>query len=143
MNTQALLLELLVSGFFAIACFKARAAVDPGQIALRPRDLLRLTDRVERLSRSRWQWFAMVGILILVRMQAGVPLSWNSPPLSSLSSSWRCRLRARTNRPAAAATRLFPPRAGAASAPGSSSRQAAVAAERQLELTSPAFLPWA
>lgn len=74
MNTQALLLELLVSGFFAIACFKARAAVDPGQIALRPRDFLRLTDRVERLSRSRWQWFAMVGILILVRMQAGVPL---------------------------------------------------------------------
>lgn len=74
MNTQALFLELLVSGFFAIACFKARAAVDPGKIALRPRDFLRLTDRVERLSRSRWQWFAMVGILILVRMQAGVPL---------------------------------------------------------------------
>jgi hypothetical protein len=75
MNTQALFLELLVSGFFAIACFKARAAVVPGQIALRPRDMFRLTDRVERLSRSRWQWFAMVGILILVRMQAGVPLA--------------------------------------------------------------------
>jgi hypothetical protein len=74
MNTQALFLELLVSGFFAIACFRARAAVNPGQVALRPRDLFRLTDRVERLSRSRWQWFAMVGILILVRMQAGVPL---------------------------------------------------------------------
>jgi hypothetical protein len=74
MPTQALLLELLVSGFFAVACFKARAAVDPGQIALRPRDFLRLTDRVERLSRSRWQWFAMVGILILVRLQVGVPL---------------------------------------------------------------------
>ncbi len=75
MNTQALFLELLVSGFFAIACFKARAAVEPGPIALRPRDLVRLTDRVERLSRSRWQWFAMAGILILVRMQAGVPLA--------------------------------------------------------------------
>ncbi len=75
MNTQALLLELLVSGFFAIACFKARAAVEPGKIALRPRDLFRLTDRLERLSRSRWQWFAMVGILILVRLQAGVPLA--------------------------------------------------------------------
>lgn len=74
MNTQAPLLELLVSGFFAIACFKARAA-EPGQIALRPRDLLRLTDRVERLSRTRYQWFAMVGILILVRLQAGVPLA--------------------------------------------------------------------
>ncbi|MFZ0661408.1 MAG: hypothetical protein WAM66_01845 [Acidobacteriaceae bacterium] len=74
MNTKALLLELLVSGFFAIACFKARAAADPGQIALRPRDFLRLTDRVERLSRSRWQWFSMVGIIILIRLQAGVPL---------------------------------------------------------------------
>ena len=74
MSIQALFLELLVSGFFAIACFKARAVAEPGQMALRPRDLFRLTDRVERLSRSRWQWFSMVGILILVRMQAGVPL---------------------------------------------------------------------
>jgi hypothetical protein len=74
MNTQALLLELLVSGFFAIACLKARAATDPGQPALRPRDMFRLTDRLDRLSRTRWQWFAMVGILCLIRMQAGVPL---------------------------------------------------------------------
>ena len=73
MNQKALLLELLLSGFFAIACFKARA-VEPGEVALRPRDFLRLTDRVERMSRSRWQWFAMVGILILVRMQTGVPM---------------------------------------------------------------------
>lgn len=75
MGTQAIFLELLISGFFAIACFKARASAEPGPIALRPRDFLRLTDRVERLSRSRWQWFAMVGILILVRLQTGVPLA--------------------------------------------------------------------
>lgn len=73
MNEKALLLELLISGFFAIACFKARAA-EPGEIALRPRDLLKLTDRVERMSRSRWQWFAMAGVLILVRLQTGVPM---------------------------------------------------------------------
>ena len=73
MNEKALFLELLVSGFFAIACFKARA-FEPGEIAMRPRDLLRLTDRVERMSRSRWQWFAMAGILILVRLQTGVPM---------------------------------------------------------------------
>lgn len=73
MNEKALFLELLISGFFAIACFKARA-FEPGEIALRPRDLLRLTDRVERMSRSRWQWFAMVGILVLVRLQTGVPM---------------------------------------------------------------------
>ena len=73
MNEKALFLELLISGFFATACFKARA-FEPGEIALRPRDLLRLTDRVERMSRSRWQWFAMVGILVLVRLQTGVPM---------------------------------------------------------------------
>ena len=73
MNEKALFLELLISGFFAIACFKARAA-GPGEIALRPRDLLRLTDRVERMSRSRWQWFAIAGILVLVRLQTGVPM---------------------------------------------------------------------
>lgn len=74
MNTQALLLELLVSGFFAIACFKARPEGDIRQVAVRPMDLLRLTDRITRLSRSRWQWFAMVGIIALVRMQIGVPM---------------------------------------------------------------------
>lgn len=73
MNEKALFLELLISGFFAVACLKARA-VEPGEIALRPRDMLRLTDRVERMSRSRWQWFAMAGILVLVRLQTGVPM---------------------------------------------------------------------
>jgi len=73
MNEKAIFLELLISGFFAIACFKARA-FEPGEVALRPRDLFRLTDRVERMSRSRWQWFAMAGILILVRLQIGVPM---------------------------------------------------------------------
>jgi hypothetical protein len=75
MTTQALLLELLVSGFFAIACFKARPAGDLRPVAVRPQDLLRLTDRITRLSRTRWQWFAMVGILALVRVQIGVPLT--------------------------------------------------------------------
>lgn len=74
MNIQALFLELLVSGFFAIACFKARAAREPGQLEIRPGDFLKLTDRLDRLSRTRYQWFAMVAILLLVRMQAGVPL---------------------------------------------------------------------
>ncbi|MGA7156194.1 MAG: hypothetical protein WBY53_05080 [Acidobacteriaceae bacterium] len=73
MNEKALYLELLLSGFLAVACFKARA-VEPGEVTLRPRDFLRLTDRVERMSRSRWQWFAMAGILVLVRLQTGVPM---------------------------------------------------------------------
>jgi hypothetical protein len=72
---QALLLELLVSGFFAVACFKARAAREPGALAMRPRDFLRLTDRIDRLSRTRYQWVAMVAILLLVREQVGVPMT--------------------------------------------------------------------
>ncbi len=74
MNTQALLLELLLSGFFAIACFKARVG-NSGKIALSPREFLRLTDRMERLRRTRWQWFAMVLTIVLVRIQSGMPLA--------------------------------------------------------------------
>lgn len=73
MNTKALLLELLLSGFFAIACFKARAD-DIGKVAITPRNFLRLKDRLERLSVTRWQWFSMVLVVILVRLQHGVPL---------------------------------------------------------------------
>lgn len=69
-----MLLELLISGFFAIACFKARAAREPGALEMRPGDFLKLTDRLDRLSRTRYQWFAMVAILFLVRIQMGVPL---------------------------------------------------------------------
>lgn len=72
-STNALLIELLLSGFFAIACFKARAG-NVGDVALRPRDFLRLTDRLERLRRTRWQWFAMVLVIVAVRLQSGVPL---------------------------------------------------------------------
>ena len=30
--------------------------------------------RVERLRRSRWQWFSMVALLLVLRMQVGAPL---------------------------------------------------------------------
>jgi hypothetical protein len=73
MSTKALLLELLLSGFFATACFKARAG-DIGTVALTPRNFLRLKDRLERLSVTRWQWFSMVLVVILVRLQNGLPL---------------------------------------------------------------------
>ncbi len=58
---------------FAIACFNARAD-DIGKVALTPRNFLRLKDRLERLSVTRWQWFSMVLVVILVRLQHGVPL---------------------------------------------------------------------
>ncbi len=73
MSTQALLLELLLSGFFAVACFRARAtAFDSVTVA--PAALFILTNRLERLLRTRWQWASMVLILVVARMQWGVPM---------------------------------------------------------------------
>jgi hypothetical protein len=73
LSTQALLIEMLLSGFFAVACFRARAnTFDSLRIA--PRALFVLIDRVERLRRSRWQWFSMVLLLVLVRVQSGTPM---------------------------------------------------------------------
>jgi len=73
LNTEALLTEILLSGFFAIACFRARAEA-PTTNGLAPRRLFALTDRLERLSRSRWQWFAMVLLLFVMRRQMGTPM---------------------------------------------------------------------
>ena len=71
MTKEAILLELLLSGFFAIACFKARPA-DAHELRLK--DLLYLTDRLERLRRTRWQWCAMVLLIIFSRMQMRAPI---------------------------------------------------------------------
>lgn len=68
-----MLVEVLLSGFFALACFKARAEA-PSMHGLAPQRLLMLVDRVERLRRSRWQWFAMVLLLLVLRKQEGLPL---------------------------------------------------------------------
>lgn len=73
MNYQALLVELLLSGFFAIACFLARAESHDVR-GLAPQKLFVLTDRLERLRRSRWQWFAVVLLLFVLRKQIGAPL---------------------------------------------------------------------
>lgn len=73
MSRQALLVEILLSAFFAVACFRARAE-SPSVHGLAPQKLFVLTDRLERLRRSRWQWFSMVLLLVLVRLQMGVPM---------------------------------------------------------------------
>jgi hypothetical protein len=69
---QALLVEGLLAGFFAIACFRARSG-SATISELAPRRLFVLTDRIERLRKSRWQWCSMVLLLIFVRMQSGRP----------------------------------------------------------------------
>jgi hypothetical protein len=73
MGLQAILVELLFSGFFAVACFKARAE-SREIVGLAPQKLFMLTGRLERLRKSRWQWCAMVMLLIVVRLQQGTPL---------------------------------------------------------------------
>lgn len=73
MGTQAMLVELLLSGFFAVACFRARAKTLES-VRIAPRALFELTDRLERLRRSRWQWFSMVLLVVLLRLQRGTPL---------------------------------------------------------------------
>jgi|KBSMisStaDraftv2_1062788.scaffolds.fasta_scaffold10598_1 hypothetical protein len=73
MGSQAILLEVLLSAFFAVACFRARAE-SPSVHGLAPQRLFVLTNRLERLRRTRWQWSAMLLLLIMVRMQSGAPL---------------------------------------------------------------------
>src|SRR4029077_8983619 len=68
MSGKTILIELLLAGFFAVACLKARvpAAPDlPPTLGHR----FRLPSRLERLRRSRWQWFAMVGFMLVLRLQ--------------------------------------------------------------------------
>ena len=71
-NTRTILLELLLGGFFAVACIRASV---PSTVngKLRLGDLLRFPTRLERLRRTRWQWFSMVAVLLAVRLQTGVP----------------------------------------------------------------------
>jgi hypothetical protein len=73
MNGQIALLGLLLSGFFAIACMRASSPRTPatGKLSM---DLLRFPGRLERLRRSRWQWFAMVAFMIVLRLQGQLPL---------------------------------------------------------------------
>jgi hypothetical protein len=73
MNVPMMLIETILAGFFAVACIRACVPVSPnGKLAFS--DLLRFPGRIERLRRSRWQWFSMVALLLVVRLQAGLPL---------------------------------------------------------------------
>ena len=72
MNQRTLLLELLLSGFFAVACIRASVPADSGDEAFVAR-LLRFPGRIERLRRSRWQWFAMVSLMVVLRLQQQLP----------------------------------------------------------------------
>jgi hypothetical protein len=72
MTERDILAEMILAGFFAVACIRACVRATPGG-RLRFSDLLRLPGRMERLSRSRWQWFSMVALLLVIRLQVGLP----------------------------------------------------------------------
>jgi hypothetical protein len=72
MNQQTLLVELILAGFFAVACIRTSVPSVDGRVHIG--DLFKLSGRIERLRRSRWQWFSMVGLLLVIRLQKGMPL---------------------------------------------------------------------
>jgi len=74
MDVPMMLVEAILAGFFAVACIRACVPANPnGKLSFS--DLLRFPGRIERLRRSRWQWFSMVALLLVVRLQAGLPLA--------------------------------------------------------------------
>jgi len=69
-----MLVELILAGFFAVACMRTSipSGADGG---LRFSDLMRLPNRIERLRRSRWQWFTLVGFALVLRLQNQLPIA--------------------------------------------------------------------
>jgi hypothetical protein len=73
MGRETLLVELMLAGFFAVACIRcSMPAASDGRVHFG--DLLRLPGRIERLRRTRWQWFSMIALLLAIRLQRGMPM---------------------------------------------------------------------
>jgi hypothetical protein len=74
MDGRTVLFELLMAGFFAVACLRAHGPIAVGH-KLTLGEFFRLPARLERLRRTRWQWISMVGILLVIRLQQPIPLA--------------------------------------------------------------------
>jgi len=73
MNLQTTLVEMILAGFFAVACLRACVPATP-EARLKVKNLFRFPGRIEPLRRSRWQWFSMVALLLVLRLQGELPL---------------------------------------------------------------------
>jgi hypothetical protein len=73
MDAKTALLGLLLSGFFAIACIRATAPAKGETGAASSMGFFRFPGRLERLRRARWQWFAMVSLMLVLRLQGQLP----------------------------------------------------------------------
>jgi hypothetical protein len=71
-SSAALLVEVLLASFFMIACVKAHGPFSREKPSLR--DFFHLSGRLERLRRSRWQWFSMIFLVLALRLLRGQPL---------------------------------------------------------------------
>jgi hypothetical protein len=74
MNGKSMLISVLLAGFFAIACVRAH---EPSGSSARLSfgDFFRMPSRLERLRRSRWQWFALVALMLVLRLQQTLPVA--------------------------------------------------------------------
>lgn len=68
MNHETIFLELLLAGFFAVACIRTCVPF-AGDGYLHFGKFFKFPGRIERLRRSRWQWFSMVLVLLIFRLQ--------------------------------------------------------------------------
>ena len=68
MISKGVLFELLLTGFFALACLRAQVSHADGR-TVRFSELFRFRGRIERLRRSRMQWISILVLLILARLQ--------------------------------------------------------------------------
>jgi hypothetical protein len=73
MDWKTLVIEFLLAGFFAVACFRAQTEPPAGRDRTWT-DFFKLSGRIERLRRSRWQWFSLVGFMLVLRLQQQLPL---------------------------------------------------------------------
>jgi hypothetical protein len=73
MDATTALLSLLLSSFFGIACVRASGPLPEGDGRASFGRLFRLPGRLERFRRSRWQWFAMVALMLVLRLQGQLP----------------------------------------------------------------------
>ena len=72
-NYQIVLLEVLLGGFFAVACLRASVpTLSASRLSFT--NFLHMPGRIERLRRSRWQWFSMVALMLVLRLQGALPL---------------------------------------------------------------------
>lgn len=71
MDWKTMLIELLLAGFFAVCCIRAHKPVDGNRSF---GDFFRLAGRIERLRRSRWQWFSLVAFMLVLRLQQQLPM---------------------------------------------------------------------